>query len=188
MDKTENKPGVRKHISASKTLSAKQPKLLPNPLLRQVRRRPAQLNLSKSIAAPSANPPASATTMPKDIKSVRDRLLQGISMDLGRLQQNPAAFDRIFPPPKAATAAKSNSKRARQSSEKLIKNLHNAGNIDLEDEEKEPRQFRRKMRSVWVQTSSYVIANSDCLHQTQEKTQLEAAGRASAVHLRPAAV
>lgn len=150
MGETENER-VSKRLSSSKAPPIEQPKLLPNPLLRQVRRRPAQLNLSKTIVAPSTGPPASATTKPPKIMSVRDRLLQGISMDLGRLQQNPAAFDRIFPPQRAATATKGNSKRACQSTEMLLEKLHARSNTDLDDEEEEEaRQFERKMRSVWV--------------------------------------
>ncbi|KAJ4159939.1 uncharacterized protein LMH87_007874 [Akanthomyces muscarius] len=149
MGETENER-VSKRLSSSKAPPIKHPKLLPNPLLRQVRRRPAQLNLSKTIVAPSTGPPASATTKPPKIMSVRDRLLQGISMDLGRLQQNPAAFDRIFPPHRAATATKGNSKRACQSTEMLLEKLHAGSNTDLDDEEEEEEagQFERKMRSV----------------------------------------
>lgn len=151
MSKIENERRVSKRLSSSKALPIKQPKLLPNPVLRQVRRRPAQLNLSRSIAAPGASPPTSATTkQPKIVSSVRDRLLQGISMDLGRLQQNPVAFDRVFPPQKDATATKSSWKRARLSTEKLLDQLHDTGSADLEDEEEEARQFERKMRSVCV--------------------------------------
>lgn len=150
MSKIENEWRVSKRLSSSKALPIKQPKLLPNPALRQVRRRPAQLNLSRSIAAPGASPPTSATTKPPKIVSVRDKLLHGISMDLGRLQQNPAAFDRIFPPQRDATATKSSWKRARLSTEKLLDQLHDTGSADLEHEEEEARQFERKMRSVCV--------------------------------------
>ena len=161
----ENESGVSKRLNSCKARPIKQPKLLPNPLLCQLRRRPAQLNLSKSIAPASASP-TSAITKPPKIMSVRDKLLQGISMDLGRLQQNPAAFDGLFPPQQAATATKRSSKHAYQSTEKLLDKLHAGSNTDLDDEEEEARRFESKMRSVWVWTTLNVAVNADYSHQT----------------------
>lgn len=147
--KAENDPKTSHNLNSSKTLPMKQPKLLPNPLLRQVRRQPAQLNLSKSIPA-TGSAAVSATAKPANVMSVRDKLLQGISMDLGRLQENPAAFDRMFPAKQTATTTKSKAKRARQSTDKLLQKLHSGGATDLYDEEEEARRFEKKMRSVWV--------------------------------------
>ncbi|KAJ6780962.1 hypothetical protein PWT90_06025 [Aphanocladium album] len=138
-----------KDFKSPKIMPIQQPKFLPNPLLRQVRRRPAQLDLSKSIPT-SSGPPTPASAVPLSTMSVREKLFQGISMDFGRLQASPASFDRVFPPKPAATAIKSTANRVKEAKRILGLPLYSGEISVIEDEAEEARQFEKKMRSAWV--------------------------------------
>ncbi|KAJ3493208.1 hypothetical protein NLG97_g4877 [Lecanicillium saksenae] len=169
-------------FSPTEGMPIRQPNFLPNPLIRQVRRRPAQLNLSKNIPTYGALP-TPASSKPLSAMSVREKLLKGISMDINRLQASPASFDRVFPPKPAGIASSSKMKRAQETGDKLNKQLHAYETPDTADEEEEARQFEKKMRSAWVNTPMPSTPYTECSHITGENT---ASGCKSRFSFRPA--
>ncbi|OAA38969.1 hypothetical protein BBO_06822 [Beauveria brongniartii RCEF 3172] len=183
LSEAEDKPATNHHHKHPEPLIMKQPNFATNPLLRQVKRRPAQLNLSKDIPAPSSGT-RSTPSKPLSAMSVREKILHGISMDMRRLQKSPASFDRVFPSKPAASTTKPHQQqqqqqRARASTEKLFNTLHH-GAVELQDDEtEEARRFEKQLRDVNANTQDTLA---------QEKVQLEAANRAAAVDVRPGAV
>ncbi|KAM3435090.1 hypothetical protein MY4824_005090 [Beauveria thailandica] len=153
LSEAEDKPATNHHHKHIEPLIMKQPIFLNNPLPRQVKRRPAQLNLSKDIPAPSSGT-RSTPSKPLSAMSVREKLLQGISMDMRRLQKSPASFDRVFPSKGAASTTKphqqQHQQRARATTEKLFNTLHH-GAVELQvDETEEARRFEKQLRNVCV--------------------------------------
>lgn len=70
--------------------------LFTNPLLQKVRRRPAQLNLSRSIATPTPRPEPAKKHV-RDM-TVGEKLQHGVSLYFRHLQQkSPAAFEKLYP-------------------------------------------------------------------------------------------
>lgn len=152
LSEAEDKPATNHHHKHPEPLIMRQPNFLPNPFLRQVKRRPAQLNLSKDIPAPSSGT-RSTPSKPLSAMSVREKLLQGISMDMRRLQQSPASFDRVFPSNFAASTTRPHQQqqqRARASTEKLFNTLHHDAAELQDDETQEARRFEKQMRNVCV--------------------------------------
>ncbi|KAM0743553.1 hypothetical protein ACQRIT_001812 [Beauveria bassiana] len=149
----EDKPATNHHHKHPEPLIIKQPNFLSNSLLRPVKRRPAQINLSKDILAPSSGP-RSTHSKPLNVVSVREKLLQGISIDMRRLQQSPASFDRVFPSKPAASTTKPHQQqqqqRARASTEKLFNTLRHGAVALQDDETEEARLFEKQLRNVCV--------------------------------------
>ncbi|KAM3442106.1 hypothetical protein NHJ13734_002524 [Beauveria thailandica] len=153
LGEAEDKPATNHHHKHTEPLMMKQPNFLTNPLPRQVKRRPAQLNLSKDIPAMSSGT-QSTPSKPLSAMSVREKLLQGISMDMRRLQKSPASFDRVFPSKGAASTTKphqqQHQQRARATTEKLFNTLQH-GAVELQDDEtEEARRFEKQLRNVCV--------------------------------------
>ncbi|ATY63476.1 hypothetical protein A9K55_009274 [Cordyceps militaris] len=161
-------PTTSKQRRSSEVPPMKQPFVFPNPLLREARR-PAKLQLPQSLLAARRVGPAPAALKPPSRPSVREQLLRGVSADLSRLQANPALFNRVFPPPLPAVAA-TKSKRARESTHKLLVQLHTESATGISAEEQEARRFESKMRSVWVQTSDATTRKHS--HRMQRALQL----------------
>ncbi|KAM3512909.1 hypothetical protein MY11210_003465 [Beauveria gryllotalpidicola] len=155
LSEAKDKPATNHHHKPPEPLAMKQPNFLPNPLLRQAKRRPAQLNLSKDIPAPSSGP-RSTSSKPLSVMSVREKLLHGISMDMSRLQQSPASYYRVFPSKPAAATTKQQQQqqqqqqRARTSTEKLSNTLHHDAAELQDDEAQEARRFEKQLRNVCV--------------------------------------
>ncbi|KAM3565204.1 hypothetical protein ARSEF4850_001513 [Beauveria asiatica] len=153
LGEAEDKPATNHHHKHTEPLIMKQPNFLTNPLPRQVKRRPAQLNLSKDIPAPSSGT-RSTPSKPLSAMSVREKLLQGVSMDMRRLQKSPASFDRVFPSKPAASTTKSHQQqhqqRARATTEKLFNTLHHSAVEPQDDETEEARRFEKQLRNVCV--------------------------------------
>ncbi|KAM3507494.1 hypothetical protein MY10362_001753 [Beauveria mimosiformis] len=150
LSEAEDKAATNRHNKYPEPPIIKQPNFLTNPLLRQVKRRPAQLNLSKDIPAPSSGT-RSSPSKPLSAMSVREKLLQGIFMDMRRLQQSSESFDRVFPSKPAASTTKPHQQqqqRARASTEKLLNTLHHRA-VELQDYETEDaRRFEKQLRNV----------------------------------------
>ncbi|KAF1730012.1 hypothetical protein CRV24_009469 [Beauveria bassiana] len=151
LNEAEDKPAINHHHKHPEPLIIKQPSFLPNALLRPVKQRPAQLNLSKDIPAPSSGN-RSTLSKPLNAMSVREKLQQGISIDMRRLQQSPASFDRVFPAKPAASTTKPHQQqqqqRARASTEKLFNTLRHGAVALQDDETEEARLFEKQLRNL----------------------------------------
>ncbi|TQV91209.1 hypothetical protein IF1G_10090 [Cordyceps javanica] len=153
-----NSATISEQLETSQVRSEEQPGFVPDPLTHERKQPPAELPIFNTLMAPGAEPaPAPAPRNPQSTTSVREKLLLGISTDLGRLlREDPVSFDRVFPPPSAAAATaatttatrKTKSKRTKQRTEKLQMKLRPRSATESEEEEREARRFKRKMRKV----------------------------------------
>lgn len=126
--------------------------LLPNPLLNKVKKRPGQLDLSASGPAPRYTQQQNRQGRTLSEMNIREKLLLGVSMSMRKLQQNPALFDKLFPPPPSAipphiTGTLRNRKPS-PSRKRKLSDIHDMEMEMLDDEEREERRFEIRMNSV----------------------------------------
>lgn len=148
MSEAKPQPNLLQKRNASDIASIEQPKFVPNPLLRRIRRRRAQLNLSKSIDAPG--PTSVDVKKPLSAMSVREKLRNGIGMDFARLMRSPSAFDRVFPLKLAAAGPTQDKPTPRKhvSTKRHLEQKALGEAINFDDEEKEAGRYQNSMRSV----------------------------------------
>lgn len=150
-----SRTSMRKKIFLDQTTkdapsTAQLPNALPISPPNQIRRRPAELDLSALATELGDNSPSPETPMAR--MSVREKLLQGVNMDLQRLQKSPARFDKLFPPAPTAIPPHLMQPGAVQHPATVPRkrDKDEAGRDDkaFEEEKEESVRFEKRMRSV----------------------------------------